>query len=138
MDQPTFRSPTDLSTNSRTPPGIPQDKVKKKPGCGMGCLVVAVVIVAISVIIGISSANHGSSSSSSDNKYEAIAQCEARIGNLLKAPSTADYNSDASGSGAGPWKVTGKVDAENSFGAKVRAHVRMHRHSSCRLCHNQG
>jgi hypothetical protein len=38
----------------------------------------------------------------------------------LKAPSTADF-SDESVSGSGPWKITGSVDSENSFGAMLRA-----------------
>jgi hypothetical protein len=54
----------------------------------------------------------------SDTSYEAIAQCEAAIKERLKAPSTADFNSSAVGGGT--WTVTGTVDAENSFGAKVR------------------
>lgn len=54
-----------------------------------------------------------------NNKHEAISQCEARIEKLLKAPSTAEFASEATGSGT--WTVTGTVDAENSFGAMIRA-----------------
>jgi len=54
-----------------------------------------------------------------DNPREAAAQCEARIERLLKSPATADFNSDATGGGT--WTVTGTVDAQNSFGATVRA-----------------
>ena len=54
-----------------------------------------------------------------NNKVEAISQCEARIADRLKAPSTADFTSDATGYGT--WTVTGVVDAENSFGATVRS-----------------
>lgn len=54
-----------------------------------------------------------------NNKYEASSQCEVRIEKLLKAPSTAKFNSDATGYGT--WTVTGTVDAENSFGAMIRA-----------------
>jgi len=61
-----------------------------------------------------------SDSSSNDNQYEAIAQCEARIERLLKAPSTAEFDSSATASG-GVWTVTGTVDSENSFGAMLRS-----------------
>lgn len=48
-----------------------------------------------------------------------MAQCESRIESLLKAPSTAEFDSQATGSGT--WTVTGTVVAENSFGAMVRS-----------------
>lgn len=54
-----------------------------------------------------------------NTKYEAAAQCEARIEKLLKAPSTAKFDSTATGSRT--WTVTGTVDAENNFGAMIRA-----------------
>jgi len=54
-----------------------------------------------------------------NNEYEAVSQCEARVEKLLKAPSTAQFDSSATGSGT--WTVTGTVDAENSFGASVRS-----------------
>lgn len=54
-----------------------------------------------------------------NNEYEAVSQCEARVEKLLKAPSTAQFDSSATGSGT--WTVTGTVDAENSFGATVRS-----------------
>lgn len=53
------------------------------------------------------------------NKLEAIAQCEATVEDPLKSPSTAEFDSQASGYGT--WSVTGTVDAENSFGAMVRS-----------------
>lgn len=89
-------------------------------GCGIGCLVflgLAVLVVVMSMIA--SAANGGSSSYDGNNKYEAISQCEARIEELLKAPSTAKFSSDATGGGT--WIVTGTVDSENGFGAMLRA-----------------
>lgn len=53
-----------------------------------------------------------------DNSREAVAQCEARIEKLLKAPSTAEFDSVSEGSGT--WTVTGTVDSQNSFGAMIR------------------
>ena len=113
-----------LPPSSRTPPGIQAPGGASKTGCGKGCLYVLggfVVLVGISAAIGFGSAGDSDDAPSMNNSYEAIAQCEARIDKLLKAPATADYNTDATGSGAGPWTVTGTVDAENSFGANVRA-----------------
>ena len=54
-----------------------------------------------------------------NNPAEAISQCEARIEKLLKSPSTASFDSEATGSGE--WHVTGTVDSENGFGAMVRS-----------------
>ena len=54
-----------------------------------------------------------------NNSYEAIAQCEDLVTENLKAPSTAEF--DSSASGFGTWTVTGTVDAENSFGAMLRS-----------------
>jgi len=100
-----------------------QAKVGKPWGAGKSCLGCFGLVVVVALIFGGCTALSGSSGShsSSDNKYESIAQCEARIEKLLKSPSTADFDSNASGSGSGPWKVTGTVDAQNSFGATVRA-----------------
>jgi hypothetical protein len=48
-------------------------------------------------------------------------RCEDFVKEKLKAPSTADFGGQSvSGNGSGPWKVTGWVDAQNSFGAKIR------------------
>lgn len=54
-----------------------------------------------------------------NNPAEAVEQCEARIEKMLKSPSTAEFASKATGSGE--WQVTGTVDSENGFGAKVRS-----------------
>lgn len=83
-------------------------------GC-LGCIMIPIAVVGIMIV----GALNGGGNYDSDNKYEAIAQCEARVKDLLKAPSTAQFSSDATGSGT--WKVTGTVDAENSFGATLRS-----------------
>jgi hypothetical protein len=86
-------------------------------GCLIGCGVL-VLIPIVFVIIAVASSD--GSSSSNSGQYEAIAQCEARIENLLKAPATADFETSATGSGS-TWTVNGSVDAENSFGALIRS-----------------
>lgn len=57
-----------------------------------------------------------------NNPSEAEAQCKGFADKRLKAPATADYELTASQS-TGQWTVTGTVDAENGFGAKVRSDV---------------
>lgn len=55
------------------------------------------------------------------NKATAIGACEKSIKNQLKAPSTADFSNErATKSGSSAYEVDGDVDAENSFGAKLR------------------
>lgn len=54
-----------------------------------------------------------------NNEREAISQCEARVEKLLKSPSTAEFESNVTGNGT--WTVIGTVDAQNAFGAMVRA-----------------
>jgi len=50
--------------------------------------------------------------------------CKQFVEKTLKAPSTADFqnynNFSAWGTGDGPFGITGYVDAQNSFGAKIR------------------
>lgn len=57
-----------------------------------------------------------------NNEAEAETQCEGFVDKRLKAPATADYELTASREG-GSWTVTGAVDSENGFGAKVRSSV---------------
>lgn len=58
-----------------------------------------------------------------NNPAEAESQCEGFVDSRLKAPSTADYDLTAEEQGSG-WLVTGTVDSENGFGAKIRSSVR--------------
>ncbi|MWV50048.1 hypothetical protein GRS96_12290 [Rathayibacter sp. VKM Ac-2803] len=95
----------------------PPAPAKRRPPIGCLVLVGVVVLAFAGCIKGISEIS--SESDSGDNQYEAIAQCEARIERLLKAPATAEF--DSSATGGGTWKVTGSVDAENSFGATLRS-----------------
>lgn len=72
-------------------------------------------------------ANRGDSSSSSGgdgrDEFGAQVMCEQFVEDRLKAPATADFPSSSeyvvSGSG-NSYTVQGYVDAENSFGAKIR------------------
>ena len=46
--------------------------------------------------------------------------CKNAVGDQLKAPATAEYQITRSIRSGRGWQVTGTVDAENSFGAKIR------------------
>jgi hypothetical protein len=104
--------------SDRMLPGI-HDGKSKSTGCGPGCLVIVVAIIVLGVVVGVIGSMNQHDPYDPNNRLEAIAQCEARIEEQLKAPSTAEFNSDASGNGT--WTVTGTVDAENSFGATIRS-----------------
>lgn len=85
-----------------------------------GCLGMVGLVVAIGVAFAVIGAINGASDSyNPNNSREAISQCEESIRQQLKSPSTAEFHSNASGSGT--WTVIGTVDAQNSFGAKVRS-----------------
>jgi len=99
-----------------------------KKGC-LGCLGVAVVIA---IIAGIVSAFVGGSSDSPD-KIDAWVMAQQFIERELKAPSSAEFGSVWGGDyqdpdkvvtdlGNGKFIVSGWVDAENSFGAKIRTY----------------
>jgi hypothetical protein len=59
-----------------------------------------------------------------DRKIEALSMCELFVKGRLKAPSTAKFghvwDTTTTGSGDGPYQVSGYVDAQNSFGAMLR------------------
>lgn len=79
------------------------------------------IVVALVVVIGFVGCVASSINSDRDpnNADEAIAQCEARIEKLLKAPSTAAFASTATSDGS--WVVKGTVDSQNGFGAMVQS-----------------
>lgn len=53
---------------------------------------------------------------------DATRVCEDFVKERLKAPATADFSDLDVTSDAGEYTVTGDVDAQNSFGAKLRSH----------------
>lgn len=58
------------------------------------------------------------------DRFNAQTECEHFVSQRLKAPATADFapmrDLRITGEGNGPWTVEGYVDAQNSFGAKIR------------------
>lgn len=81
-----------------------------------GCLALLVLVLVGAV----SSMCDGGSGPDSSDAYGAEAACEDWVRDKLKSPSTADFcNTEVTGSN--PWTITGEVDAENGFGAMIRA-----------------
>lgn len=99
--------------SDRTLPGIQREKKPLWPAV----LVLGIGFVAV-VAFGVAALSGPEAEYDANTSYEAIAQCEAAIEKRLKSPSTARFESDATGDGT--WTVTGTVDAENSFGAVMR------------------
>ncbi|MDN3310536.1 hypothetical protein QWJ90_06305 [Microbacterium oryzae] len=85
-------------------------------GCaGIGCLaIIALGIVGI-ISIAVSGANRDSSGPDMD---AAVVTCQSLVKDNLKAPSTASFPYVPSYSGR---VISGEVDAENGFGAKIRS-----------------
>jgi len=104
--------------SDRTPPGI-HEPPKKSHGCLWLVLTVLLIAAGVGGCNAILAANR--EPYDANNEYEAIAQCEARVRERLRAPSTATFNLSATGSGT--WTVIGTVDAENGFGAMIRSNV---------------
>lgn len=97
----------------------PELQPRKSSGCGWacgGCIVAGVVIVAL--FVAFSGVNR--KPYDPNNSAEVVSQCEDLVSGQLKAPSTAEFHSSAASEGSGTWTVVGTVDAENSFGAKIR------------------
>jgi hypothetical protein len=87
--------------------------------------IISIIIISIFVFLALGSSDSDDNSSSGPDKLDAKIMAQQFLEERLKAPSTADY----------PWVETDKVvtelsndkyryqsyvDAENSFGAKVR------------------
>lgn len=98
-------------------PGI-QPSGPKKPH-PIAWVVMSACLVMLAAVIWVSIANGDGDDYDVNNSAVAIRHCEDAIKERLKAPSTAEFDSTAAGSGT--WTVTGTVDAENSFGAKLRS-----------------
>lgn len=95
-------------------------------GCGTVILVIIAIIAAILMLVTCSGGS--SSKSSNDWNTESWAKSYAQIivKDNLKAPSTAKFcntarEMTAKNLGGAKWRVTGWVDAENSFGAMIRS-----------------
>lgn len=111
-----------------TPPMAPQaTKTPEKPKAtakqtAIGCGVFLVLALIFGGVMSSCMANAGKQDTTNlgDGGHAKIA-CRGMVQDKLKAPSTADFsNESVSGSGTS-WTVSGSVDAQNSFGAKIRS-----------------
>lgn len=93
-----------------------------KPGSSIGCWVIGAIIVALLIL--------SSKIPDRDDDVTAYVMAETFIKRRLKAPGTAEFPSPAWDKEAvriikldtGGYRVSAWVDAQNSFGAKLRKH----------------
>jgi hypothetical protein len=94
---------------------------KGDDGCCAGCLIAIGATVAMFLLIGLFSGGSGSSS----EKMDAFVMSQRFIEGKLKSPGSASFasynNSSVVDQGDGSFRVSSYVDAQNSFGAKIRA-----------------
>jgi hypothetical protein len=85
-----------------------------------GLWAVLVLVLAAGGCVAISS---GGEDDPPDRSLQAQSICQTAVENRLKAPSTADFSrwGEAPTGTVNGWTVEGMVDAENSFGAKIRS-----------------
>jgi hypothetical protein len=97
---------------------VPEKFVNGGGKSGLAVIVILVGVVALSVMFNtfIDSENE---SYDPNWSAEAIAQCEELVVQNLKSPSTAKFDTGATGGGT--WIVTGTVDSEDSFGGTLQA-----------------
>lgn len=96
-------------------------------GLLFGCLgVIAVILLAVLVPLVLALAGVWDD----DREWEptsaqAAGICEDWVSEELKSPSTAEFSNEReSSTGTDSWTITGLVDAQNSFGATIRAEWR--------------
>lgn len=95
-----------------------QDKASARRGA---LFIAGVFAVAIAVICGPAVLSGAGEPDYMNGPDDAEQQCVEWVKEKLKAPSTASFTTTASTGGeTGPWTFAGTVDAENSFGAKIR------------------
>jgi len=105
--------------SDRSLPGIQPVGTRRPTSSKVVGGIAIAVLLGLIVWVAVNSAGGSKSEYDANNPAEATAQCEARIERLLKAPDTAKFDSSATGSGT--WTVSGSVDSENGFGARLRS-----------------
>lgn len=88
-----------------------------------GCLVALLAVGALFVIMVISSIGGDGGPSGSDGPTLAGAEdvCRQAVKDKLKAPATADIEVQGHSGSGSVYRLTGVVDSENGFGAKLRS-----------------
>lgn len=86
---------------------------------GPGVKIVLGAVLAVAVLAGCQTGG-GGISPSSQGESGAYNACKKFVKDDLKAPSTASFADHSVSQDGSTYTVTGQVDAENSFGAKIR------------------
>jgi hypothetical protein len=107
---PAFAPPPAPTPSPALPPVSKSSKYTRVE-C-LGLLLLAGACTAVGAL------NNGGADPDND-RYSARAGCQEFVERRLKAPSSADFSDWSEAGGAGRWTVTGTVDSENSFGAKL-------------------
>lgn len=121
---PTSKAQRLTSKNDASPP--PPKAQAKRSKFGLGTVFMAMLVFGMAYIFGsITNADsHKETRPPTYDRFSAQTECERFVSDRLKAPSSADFapmrDLKISGDGNGPWVVEGYVDAQNSFGAKIR------------------
>ena len=102
--------------------GIQKKPKQKSGGCLPGCLIVFVIIVALGVGTSMCSSSPGAKEDRDRRNASIYAEiaCKDAVKQRLKSPSSAKFHDVSAFRSAGHYKVTGSVDADNSFGASMR------------------
>lgn len=87
--------------------------------------IIAVIVVVggglmLALGVGAAVSQRNAPPSADGSAITAEIMCERFIGDRLKAPATADYTHESTEASATTWTVSGYVDAENAFSARLR------------------
>src|SRR5262245_35790666 len=102
---------------------------KVNPSLAKGCLLTAIILFGLAVACGIA-VTHQTPEQQAEhvdrhNRIAAYVACKNAVQTRLKAPSSADFSSFTGSQvvlkDAFNYEVAGSVDAQNSFGAKLRS-----------------
>lgn len=103
---------------STTPEQAKQQQAVK--GCALGCL----GILGLGLVMGVCVTKTGKAPAEKADPITAYVMCKGFVENRLKAPATAEFSgygsSTVSRVSPNQFRVAGTVDAQNSFGAKIR------------------
>lgn len=99
-----------------TPTETPDPDAPPAPSRKGIWIAVVIAVVVIGCLVGAYARGSGGGS----GKHEAEVACEGFVKDRLKAPATADFSGENVEVSGSTYTVTGAVDAENSFGAKLR------------------
>ncbi|ROO51081.1 hypothetical protein EDC02_5945 [Micromonospora sp. Llam0] len=108
------------------PPAGPPAKPKKKGNPVVGAIALVVIAGLMALCGGIIFTQIGNSADepidpvTADRSFDAEVMCQEPIKDRLKAPATAEFPPAEVKKNGAIYSVTGDVDAENGFGAKIR------------------